>query len=195
MSRFVLTLIWVFFGALVAISAHDVGAQTRPQNPSTAPSAPVADLPAVGATLRLRSPTKDNSNYELSSTAKMPTLVMFWSTDCAVCKNKMSDIRRELAQANGRFQVVLVNTDRSWDTAAEYERILQTTNGNSTGSGVKPVRIWRGETGYQDSVGAAVGVANRTPVSIVVGPTGLVTEVIAGRFDDAVWQRLRTMPR
>jgi peroxiredoxin len=175
----------------LSVTALPTWAQAQPR--AAASSAPAA--PAVGSAFSLASPTKDNTRYNLSASGGKPVLVMYWSTDCMVCKTKMADIRREASQANGRFEVVLVNTDRSWSTAEAYEKILQTTNGSSTGSSgaAKPVRIWRGDPNFADSLGAAVEVANRAPLTVVVNKQGRIAEVLAGRFDDGVWQRLRQM--
>jgi thiol-disulfide isomerase/thioredoxin len=154
---------------------------------------PAAALPAVGSKFELAATTKDGGKYAMVQSVGKPALVMYWSTDCSTCKNKMPDVRAQLAKANGRFEVVLVNTDRSWSSAEAYEKILQTTNGNSTGSGgsaAKPVRIWRGEAGFSDSVGQAVPVANRAPLTLLIDKRGMVSSVMSGRFDDTVWTDL-----
>jgi hypothetical protein len=185
--------------ALVGFLAIPVGvsvanAQSRPAGGGVAASAPTPNavpLPEVGARFSLNSPTKDGGSYNISKSSGKRVMVLYWSTDCAICKTKMPDIRRELTKASGKFDVVLVNTDRQWSTAEAYERVLQSTERNAAGAGAaRAVRIWRGDAGFSDSVGAAVPTANRSPLALLIDARGVVTKVISGRYDDSVWAEL-----
>lgn len=180
---------------LFVLTASTCGAAAQQRATANAPAAKpsasvIPALPAVGSSFELRSATKDKSTYDQRSNGGKATLVMFWSTDCNVCKSKMASIRQETSQSQGKYRVVLVNTDRSWSTAESYEKIIVATQ-KSTGE--QPIRIWRGETGYTDSVGAAIAVANKAPVAFVINKQARITEVITGRFDDTIWKRLAAL--
>ena len=55
-------------------------------------------------------------------------LLMFWSTECAVCRDKMPELRQNYAGWNGKpFEMVLVSTDRKMQDVQDYERIISRT--------------------------------------------------------------------
>ncbi|MGH8035228.1 MAG: peroxiredoxin family protein, partial [Lysobacterales bacterium] len=97
-------LAWLPAAALVS----GVWAQTP------APAAPAAVASAAArpvTTPVIEGKTIDGSDFKLSSLKGKVVLVMFWSTGCAVCRDKMPELRQNYEGWRGKpFEMVLVST-------------------------------------------------------------------------------------
>jgi thiol-disulfide isomerase/thioredoxin len=83
---------------------------------SPAKSAPAFELQAYGLSGERFSPEKIRGKV---------TVVFFWSTACAVCRDSMPELRANLAGwRNKPFALVTVNVDRRVSDWHSYERIL-----------------------------------------------------------------------
>ena len=68
---------------------------------------------AQASTAAVAGTTFDGKPFQLSSLKGKVVLVMFWSTDCAVCRDKMPELRQNYQGWAGKpFEMVLVSTDR-----------------------------------------------------------------------------------
>jgi thiol-disulfide isomerase/thioredoxin len=117
--------------ALVLLMSGLVGARAQSAAPPVAASLPTME----GKTI-------DGKPFKLSMLRGKVVLVMFWSTGCAVCLDKMPELRDNYAGWNGKpFELVAVNTDGRGQDFMDYERIVAST---------VPVRqrfvqLWAGE--------------------------------------------------
>jgi len=60
--------------------------------------------------------TLEGQAFRLATLRGKVVLVMFWSTDCAVCRDKMPELRQNYQGWQGKpFELVLVSTDRKFD--------------------------------------------------------------------------------
>ena len=158
-----------FAALLVAVA---VALPVRAQAPAPAPAAPVVE----GRTL-------EGKPFRLSSLKGKVVLVMFWSTGCAVCRDKMPELRQNYEGWSGKpFETVLVSTDRKMQDVEDYERIISRT---------VPVRqrfvqLWAGEPGYRDNLGKAA----QLPATYVIDKAGQVVERYQGRVPAEAWDRI-----
>ena len=145
--------------------------------PSTAPPLLGQAAPALeGATI-------DGKPFKLSALRGKVVLVMFWSTGCAVCRDKMPELRNNYAGWAGKpFEMVAVNTDQRVQDFLDYERIISTT------VPVKQrfVQLWTGETGYKDNIGKPA----QLPTAFLIDQNGKVVERYTGRIPAEAWDKI-----
>lgn len=147
-----------------------------------APTLQAQTMP-VSAMPVLEGKTVDGKLFALSSLKGKVVLVMFWSTDCAVCRDKMPELRQNYEGWQGQpFELVLVSVDRKIQDLTEYEKIISRT---------VPVKqrfpaLWVGEPGYRDSFGKPV----QLPLSYLLDKSGKVVERYVGRIPAQAWDRI-----
>ena len=133
--------------------------------------------------LRLEGPTLDGRPFQLASLRGKVVLVMFWNTDCAVCRDKMAELRLNAQGWAGKpFELVLVSTDRRLPDLEAYEKIL----GRTVPVQQRFVQLWAGAGGYRDSV----GVPPQLPLTYLLDKQGQVLERHAGRIPAEAWDRI-----
>ena len=108
---------------------------------------------------------------------------MFWSTGCAVCRDKMPELRENYAGWNGKpFELVAVNTDARKNDFMEYERIIAST----VPAKQRFVQLWTGESGYLDSFGPHP----QLPDAFLIDKKGQLIERYVGRIPPETWDRI-----
>jgi glutathione peroxidase-family protein len=146
----------------------------------------LAALPAQAQTptaAAVQGTTFDGKPFQLSSLKGKVVLVVFWSTECAVCRDKMAELRQNYQIWRTRpFEMVLVSTDRKLQDVEEYEKIISRTVPLKQ----QFVQLWSGHAGYQDSFGKPP----QLPVSFLVDKGGNVVERYSGRIPPEAWSRV-----
>ena len=106
----------LFFGFAMAQNT------TLPAAPAKAASAAAVALPSI------EGKTIDGAPFKLSTLKGKVVLVMFWSTGCAVCRDKMPELRNNYSGWAGKpFELVAVSTDTRVQDLMDYERIISRT--------------------------------------------------------------------
>jgi thiol-disulfide isomerase/thioredoxin len=170
----------VALAGLASLGMSPVGAQT----PASAAGVPVMTPAMEGKTF-------DGKSFKLSSLNGKVVLVMYWSTGCAVCRDKMPELRINYEGWAGKpFELVAVSTDTRMQDVQDYERIISRT------VPVKQrfIQLWMGDSSYRDNLGkhaqlpAACRSTNRARSSNVMSAgfrpkpgTGLPTCCDGGR--------------
>ena len=148
-------------------------------------------IPPPGATVAasaislpaLEGKTIDGKPFKLSLLKGKVVLVMFWSTSCAVCRDKMPELRENYAGWNGKpFELVAVNTDGSRQDFMDYERIIAST----VPARQRFVQLWTGESGYLDSFGKH----GQLPDAFLIDKTGKLVERYVGRIPPETRDRI-----
>ena len=74
---------------------------------------------------QIKGKTIDGAPFTLSSIKGSVVLVMLWSTDCAVCRGKMPELRNNyLSWAVKPFKLAAAGTDSRVQELVDYERII-----------------------------------------------------------------------
>ena len=124
--------------------------------------------------------TLDGRAYDIAQDRGKAMLVFFWSTRCAVCRDKMPELRANYeAWRDKGFQLVAVSVDRSLDELKSYDSVV---NRMVLPSQKFPV-LWRGDAGHRDSFGPV----SHTPTSFILDRQGGEVKQIRGRIDPALW--------
>ena len=124
--------------------------------------------------------TLDGRAYDLQQDRGKAVLVFFWSTRCAVCRDKMPELRANYeAWRDKGFQLVAVSVDRHLDELNTYDSVVNRMVPPSQ----KFPLLWRGDAGHRDSFGPV----SHTPTSFILDRQGLEVKQIRGRIDPALW--------
>lgn len=142
-----------------------------------------AQAPAPVPAPALQGKTLEGRPFQLSSLKGKVVLLMFWSTGCAVCRDKMPELRQNYEGWQGRpFELVLVATDRRMKDVEDYEAIISRTVPLKQ----RFVQLWAGEAGYQDGFGKPA----QLPASFLIDKNGRIVERWQGRIPPEAWDRI-----
>lgn len=161
-------------GLLLSASLVPFAAQAQ----KAAASAPA---PTISGT------TLDKKAFQLNSFRGKVVLVMFWSTDCAVCRDKMPELRKNVqGWADQPFELVLVSTDQRMADVEGYNNIIH----KSVPMKQRFTQLWSGETGYKDNLGGTQLQRSQLPVTLLIDKKGKLVERFEGRVPAEAWDRI-----
>lgn len=161
----------LFFGSALAQST------TAPSTPARPASAAAVLLPQV------EGKTIDGAPFNLGTLKGKVVLVMFWSTGCAVCRDKMPELRNNYSGWAGKpFELVAISTDNKVQDLLDYERIISRTVPMKE----RFVQMWTGESGYKDNLGKHAML----PAAYLLDKSGKVVERYVGRIPPEAWDRI-----
>ncbi|WP_255440375.1 peroxiredoxin family protein [Caenimonas sedimenti] len=144
----------------------------------------VAPFAAAQAPPAVEGRTVDGKPFQLASLKGKVVLLMFWSTGCAVCRDKMPELRQNYQGWAGKpFEMVLVSTDRRMKDLDDYEAIITRTVPLKQ----RFVQLWAGEGGYKDNLGTP---AVQLPASFLIDKSGKVVEKYQGRIPAEAWDKI-----
>jgi glutathione peroxidase-family protein len=165
----------LLFAAVLAC----LGAGGHAQTPARAAAA----APAQTASPQVEGKTIDGKPFSLASQRGKVVLLMLWSTDCAVCRDKMPELRQNYEGWAGKpFELVLVSTDRKVQDVFAYEQIISRT----VPLRQRFVQLWAGEPGHLDNLGRPA----QLPAAWLIDKTGKVVERYSGRIPPEAWDRI-----
>ena len=159
------------------------------QTPSQAPVASAAKASVVlPKNVQIRSKTIDGPLFDLAQHKGKVVMVMFWATDCAVCRDKMPELRENAKGWAGKpFTVVLISADRRMSDVDSYNAIIN----KSVPMKERLTQLWALDASYVDSLGTAEMVKNRTashlPLTLILDKKGDVVKRYQGRIPAEVW--------
>ena len=124
--------------------------------------------------------TLDGKRYDLHQDLGKVVLVFYWSTACAVCRDKMPELRLNFeAWRDKGFQLLAVSVDKNLDELRAYDAILNRV--------VSPTQrfpwLWRSAAGHRDNFGSLA----QTPTSFLVDRKGMVVKQMRGRIEAGLW--------
>jgi thiol-disulfide isomerase/thioredoxin len=130
----------------------------------------------------------DGKPFDLAKLKGQVVLLMFWSTDCAVCRDKMPELRENAKGWAGKpFTPVLVSVDRRMSDIDSYNAIIN----KSVPMKERLLQVWALDPTYKDNLGttklAQTVPASHWPVIIVLDKTGKVAVRHQGRMPADVW--------
>jgi thiol-disulfide isomerase/thioredoxin len=184
-----------FKGFLGGLSAFAFGvcfgltpawAQSKSANAPT--SAASSAAPALPKNVVIGGKTVDGQAFDLAQQKGKVVLAFFWATDCAVCRDKMPELRENAkGWADKPFTAILINTDKRMSEIERYNAIINT---------YVPVKerltqLWALDPSYKDSLATPEMIKNRTattlPLTLVIDKQGNVVKRYQGRVPAEVW--------
>lgn len=146
-------------------------------------SAQAQTAPAAEPRPQLEGHTLDGRPLDLAALRGKVVLLMFWSTDCAVCRDKMAELRRNVAGWRGQpFEIVAVATDARRQDVTDYDALLQRM---VPGSERFPM-LWRADPAHRDGFGALP----KLPATFLIDREGRIAERFSGRIPPEAWDRI-----
>lgn len=140
-------------------------------------------VPAPITQPELRGSTLDGRTFDLRSLRGKVVMVVFWSTDCAVCRDKMPELRANVKGWTGQpFELVSVSTDHQRSNAVSYQQLVNAT----VPANQRFTTLWTGEPQYQDSFGAP----GQLPAAFLLDKGGALVEQYQGRIPPEAWDRI-----
>lgn len=147
------------------------------------PSPPSTRAENVSAAPQIEGKTIAGLPFKLSSLKGKVVLVLYWSTNCAVCRDKMPELRTNHEGWAGKpFELVAVSTDRRMQEVLEYERIIARTVPMKQ----RFVQLWTGDSSYRDNLGQHA----QLPAGYLIDKSGKVVERYMGRIPAEAWDRI-----
>jgi cytochrome oxidase Cu insertion factor (SCO1/SenC/PrrC family) len=144
------------------------------------------DAPKV-ETLQLEGKTLGNKDFQLSSLKGKVTLVMFWSTNCPVCRHQMPELRENIkGWADKPFELVLVSVDKSMKDVDDYFNYLN----QIIPSKQRFTQLWAGSSNYKDNIEAKQIAMKQLPASYLINKNGKVVSMYSGRIPAQAWDEI-----
>lgn len=138
-------------------------------------------LPNAMPNAMLVGKTMQPAAVDLAQLKGKVVLLFFWSTDCAVCLDKLPELRRNLEGWRGKdFVIVAVSQDRSMADLKAYEQVLDKVAPANPQMKI----VWRRDVSHRDSFG---DLPVKTPTTIVIDREGKVAKTLRGRVPAELW--------
>lgn len=164
--------------AVAAFIALGMAAPSQAQTPSLSMKAE-----SGAAAPRIEGKTVEGKPFRLSSLRGKVVLVLYWSTGCAVCRDKMPELRTNYeGWVDKPFELVAVSTDTRMQDVLDYEAILSRT----VSTRQRFVQLWAGDSGYRDNLGPHA----QLPAGYLVDKSGKIVERYLGRIPPEAWDRI-----
>ncbi len=164
-------------GTLLLACTPPALAQNRP---GAAAPEPAADFP------RLKGQTVDGQRLTLGELRGQVVLIFHWSTGCAVCRDKMHEMRANVAGWAGRpFQLLGVNWDARRNDLLDYESLLRQTVPREQ----RLRSIWTGDEGYESSMSRP----NHLPMANLIDQQGRLVGTYNGRIPPEAWDHIASL--
>lgn len=146
-----------------------------------AADAPPTKTPDPAPTLR--GTTLDGKAFSLETLRGRVVLVFYWSTGCAVCRDKMRELRANMMGWQGKpFSLIGVNTDPKRQDWVDYERLVAGTIPASQ----RFPSLWTGDASYADSMERVA----QLPSACLIDKSGRLVERYRGRIPAEAWDRI-----
>jgi peroxiredoxin len=140
---------------------------------------------ALPAKIQLEGKTFDKKNFSLDQFKGKVVLLMFWSTDCAVCRDKMHELRDNAAGwSKEPFELVLVSTDARMSDVEAYNTIVAKSVKDPN---QRFTQVWSREPGYKDSLATASLTRTQLPLAFVIDKNGKPVKRYQGRIPAQAW--------
>ncbi len=145
--------------------------------PSAAQTQTPGDAPAISGRTLSAEP------FDLATLRGKVVLVLFWSTDCTVCLDKMPELRANAQGWRGKpFELVSVSFDRRERDAAAYERLV----GTLVPTTQRFQTLWAGDPAFKSSATRPAHL----PTTWLIDKTGKLVETYSGRIPPDAWDRI-----
>jgi thiol-disulfide isomerase/thioredoxin len=138
-------------------------------------------------TLQLEGKTLGGKDFQLSSLKGKVTLVMFWSTNCPVCRDQMPELRENIkGWADKPFELVLVSVDKNMKDVESYFNYLN----KIVPTKQRFTQVWAGSANYKDNIEANRIALKQLPASYLIDKNGKVVLIYNGRIPAQAWDEI-----
>jgi thiol-disulfide isomerase/thioredoxin len=173
-----------FVRATLLVTWSVAGVALAQEVPSPAPP---QGLHAVSALTQkpaqLRGTALDGGTVDLQALRGKVVLVVYWSTDCAVCRDLMPELRSNVAGWKDQpFALVGVSFDARREDALTYARLMATL----VPASMRFPTVWKSDPGFLNTL----GTPDMLPGAWLLDKQGHVVERFQGRIPAEAWNRI-----
>lgn len=137
----------------------------------------------VAPTPALQGNTSSGQRIRLADHRNRVVLVFYWSTGCAVCRDKMRELRANLSGWQGQsFTLIGVNMDLKRQDWIDHERLVAQT----VPAPQRFLSVWAGDADFRDTMGRP----EQLPGARLIDKTGKLVETYRGRIPAEAWDRV-----
>jgi len=144
-----------------------------------------AQVPAsAGAALpELEGTNANGQRLRLADFRGRVVLVFYWTSGCAVCRDKMKELRANLMGWQGQpFTLLGVNMDTRRQDWLDYERLVAQT----TPASQRFASVWAGGSDFRDSMERPT----QWPSACLINKNGQLVEQYRGRIPSDAWNHI-----
>lgn len=176
----------IVFGLTYSFSQAQTPVVSKPAAQAAASSKP--SVGSVGAAVAEKpvmvvGKTLDGQAFDMQALRGKVVLVMLWSSDCAMCRDRMPELRDNYMGWKGKpFEIVAISHDPKRQDLLTYQQVIA----SSVKSNQRFPWLWAGETEYKDSLGKP----KTLPMSYLIDKKGMVIETHSGRIPAEVWDKI-----
>ena len=128
-----------------------------------------------GSSLALAAVDAKGQKLDVTSLRQQVVVVFVWSTDCAVCRDSLPELRANAAGWQAKpFTLLAVNVDARAADWSRYEALV--------GQTLMPSKNWRSVR-----LEGAPLVGQRLPLTLLVDAQGKIVQRFEGRLAPEVW--------
>ncbi len=141
----------------------------------------------ASATPSLQGTSLQKKPFQLSALKGKVVVVMFWSTDCPVCRDQMAELRENVqGWADKPFELVLVSVDKRMEDLDSYNAIIN----QSVPLKQRFTQLWAGDAVFKDNLGSSQLQKNQLPATFLIDKTGKLVERYSGRVPAQAWDTI-----
>lgn len=147
------------------------------------PAAAQVTASAGTALPELEGTNADGQRLRLADFRGRVVLVFYWASGCAVCRDKMKELRANLMGWQGQpFTLLGVNMDTRRQDWLDYERLVAQT----TPASQRFASVWAGGSDFRDSMERPT----QWPSACLINKNGQLVEQYRGRIPSDAWNHI-----
>lgn len=174
------------FAFILGLTLTLAQAQSQPQTAKTAPKPPATSEKPTATPekpVMMVGKTLDGQAFDMQALRGKVVLVMLWSSDCAMCRDRMPELRDNyMGWKDKPFEIVAISYDTKRQDLLSYQQVVS----SSVKSKQRFPWLWAGEAEYKDSLGKP----KTMPMSYLIDKKGMVVESHSGRIPPEVWDKI-----
>jgi peroxiredoxin len=138
------------------------------------------DNPSADKVITLSGLTLEGKPYDLKQDQGKVVMLFFWSTECAVCRNKMPELRLNFSGWRSKgFQLVAISTDKTLAAVRDYQNVVDST----TKVTQRFPTLWRGAPEHVDNLERVI----QSPTTFVLNREHKLIKQVRGRMAPELW--------
>jgi len=143
----------------------------------------MAATPTSPLTPELEGTAANGQRLQLAPLRGRVVLVFYWATGCAVCRDKMRELRANLMGWKGQpFTLIGVNMDTRKQDWLDYEHLVA----QSIPAAQRFESVWAGGSDFRDTMGRPA----QLPTACLIDKDGRLVERYRGRVPAEAWDRI-----
>lgn len=150
---------------------------------TTASGPLIAATPEASGVPTLEGTAASGQRLRLADLRGRVVLVFYWSTSCAVCRDKMRELRANLMGWQGQpFTLLGVNMDARQQDVIDYEALVR----QSVPAAQQFKSLWAGAPDFFDSAGRP----EHLPSARLIDKLGRLVQRYSGRIPPDAWDHI-----